>query len=218
MVARGFSIKTIASLVLSLAGCLVCATATAQQAHAERDRMTRSMEDYFEGERSAGAVFLGEGLVSMGTSVFLFTRHDEMSRGAAYPVAIVGTLEAVVGLGLAIRTSKQIAERRAQISNAPAKFQQDERKRMQRVIRQFVFLEVFELASMVTGIGLATAGELNQKPFMTGIGAGLAVQGAAVLGLDFLAERRGQRYLKAIVDFQPSVAKDGFGLTMRGMF
>jgi hypothetical protein len=218
MTARALSFKTIASFILAVAGFLVCATATAQQASAERDRMTRSMEDYFEGERSAGAVFLGEGLVSMGTSAFLFTRHDEMSRGAAYPVAIIGTLEAVVGLGLTIRTSKQVAERKAQIALAPAKFQQDERKRMQRVIRQFVFLEVFELASMATGIGLVTAGELNQKPFMTGIGAGLAVQGAAVLGLDFLAERRGRRYLKAIVDFQPAVAKDGFGLTMRGVF
>ncbi len=218
MFARSFSVKTISPFILGLANVLVSPSVAAQQAHSERQQMTRAMEDYFEGERSAGTVFFGQGLISMGTSAFLFTRGDEMSRGAAYPVAIVGTLEAVVGLGLAIRTSKQITERRAQISTAPAQFQRDEQKRMQRVIRQFVILEVVELASVATGIGLATAGELNQKPFMTGVGAGLAVQGAAVLGLDFLAERRGARYLKAIVDFQPSMAKDGFGLTMRGVF
>lgn len=204
--------------LLALATLLVPASTWAQQAQVGRDRMTLSMEDYFEGERAAGAVFFGEGLVSIGTSAFLFTRHDDMSRGAAYPVVVVGALEATIGLALMIRTSKQIAERRKQIATEPAKFRQDEQKRMKRVIGQFVVLEVFELTAMATGIGLVTAGELNKKPFLTGIGAGLAVQGAAVLGLDFLAERRGQRYLKSIMDFQPTVARDGFGMTIRGVF
>lgn len=210
--------RTLAALVTLVAGVFVSASASAQEVRGERYRMTQSMEDYFEGERSAGAVFFGQGLVSIGTSAFLFTRRDDMSQGAAYPAVIVGTLEATVGLALLIRTSKQIAERRQQIATEPAKFQQDEQKRMHRVIRQFLLLEVVEIAAVATGIGLVTAGELNQKPTMTGVGAGLAVQGAALLGLDFLAERRGQRYLQAIVDFQPSVARDGFGLTVRGVF
>lgn len=205
-------------LVFVLASVLGSASASAQEIRPERIRMTQSMEDYFEGERAAGAVFFGEGLVSIGTSVFLFTRRDDMSRGAAYPAVIVGALEATVGLALLVRTTKQIAERRKQIATEPAKFRQDEQQRMRRVIRQFVVLEVVEMASIATGIGLVTAGELNQKPLLTGVGAGLAVQGAALLGLDFLAERRGQRYLKSIVGFQPLLAKDGLGFTFLGVF
>jgi hypothetical protein len=155
--------------------------------------MTLSMEDYFEGERSASFVFFGHGLTSIGTSVFLFTRKDDMSRGAAYPPVIVGALEATVGLALMIRTSKQIAERRQLIASHPEKFRQDEQKRMRRVIRQFVALEGIEIGTIATGIGLLTAGEITQKPTMTGVGISLAVQGSSLLGLDFLAERRGQR-------------------------
>jgi hypothetical protein len=218
MLSQRLIAKVVVTLASAVASVLVSPSVSAQQAHGERDRMTQSMEDYFEGERAAGYVFFGQGLVSVGTSAFLFTRRDEMSRGAAFPVVIFGGLESIVGLALMIRTSKQIAERRQQIATDPATFQRDEQKRMNRVIRQFVLLEVVEIASIATGIGLVTAGELNQKPLMTGVGAGLAVQGAAILGLDFLAERRGQRYLKAIVDFNPSVARDGFGLTVRGVF
>jgi hypothetical protein len=203
---------------LVAAALLVSPSASAQQARGERDRMTHSMEDYFEGERAAGYVFFGQGLVSLGTSAFLFTRGNDMSRGAAYPVGIVGVLETAVGLVLAARTSKQIDERRQQIAKDPATFRSAEEKRMNRVIRQFVFLEVFEIAAIATGLGLATAGELTQKPLLTGVGAGLTVQGAAILGLDFLAERRGKRYLNAIVDFNPAIARDGFGVTLRGTF
>lgn len=218
MVSRLFIAPPLIAASVALSTILLPTLASAQQVHVEQDRMNRSMEDYFEGERAAGYVFFGQGLVSMGTSAFLFTRQNDMSRGAAYPVVVVGALEATVGLALMIRTSKQIAERRKQIAAEPAKFRQDEQKRMKRVIGQFVFLEIVEVASVVTGIGLVTGGELTKKPFLTGIGAGLAVQGAALLGLDFLAERRGQRYLKSIIDFQPMVARDGFGMAVRGVF
>ncbi len=218
MVSRIFIAPPLIATSLALSTILLPTSASAQQVHVEQDRMNRSMEDYFEGERAAGYVFFGQGLVSVGTSAFLFTRQNDMSRGAAYPVVVVGALEATVGLALMIRTSKQIAVRRRQIAAEPVKFRQDEQKRMNRVIGQFVFLEIVEVASVVTGIGLVTGGELNKKPFLTGIGAGLAVQGAALLGLDFLAERRGKRYLKSIIDFQPMVARDGFGMAVRGVF
>lgn len=219
MALRHPRVPLLAVAPLLAAGLLVSRTASAQPARGERYRMTLSMEDYFEGERAAGYAFLGEGIVSVGTSAFLFTRGDEMSRGAAYPVAVIGALEAVVGLALALRTSGQIAERRQWIANDPAAFQQNERKRMERVIKQFVFLEVFELTAIAAGLGMATYGELGKKPLLTGIGAGLTVQGAALLGLDFLAERRGQRYLNAIVDFNPTAARGStFGLTWGGTF
>jgi len=189
-----------------------------QPARGERHRMTLSMEDYFEGERAAGYVFLGEGLVSAGTSAFLFTRGDEMSRGAAYPVAVIGGLEAAVGLILSVRTSGQIAERRRWIAKDPAGFQRAERARMGRVLRQFAWLEGFEIVAAATGLGLATYGEIDRKPLVTGIGAGLAVQSLALLGLDFLADRRGQRYVDALRDFNPSIAQDGFRLSWRTRF
>src|SRR5690349_8013023 len=131
---------TFAAASFLVAAQLFSTPASAQEARGERYRMTLSMEDYFEGERAAGYVFLGEGLVSIGTSAFLFTRGDPMSRGAGFPVVIIGALEAAVGLGLAVRTSGQIAERKRWIGSDPAAFQRDEKKRMERVIRQFVFL------------------------------------------------------------------------------
>ena len=49
-------------------------------------------------------------------------------------------------------------------------------------------------------------------------GAGLALQGMVMLSLDFLAHRRAGRYLMALRDFNPSVARDGFSQTWRGTF
>lgn len=213
-----FALQTLVATSIALATILGTSSASAQKVELGRTQMMRSMEDYFEGERAAGYVFFGHGLVSVGTGLFLFTRKDDMSRGAAYPPMVVGVLETSVGLGLMMRTSKQIAERRQQITNNPEKFRQEEEKRMKRVIGQFVFLEVVEIGAIATGIGLVTAGQIKDRPTLTGVGAGLVVEGASILGLDFLAERRGQHYLKAIVDFQPSVARDGFGVSVRGVF
>jgi hypothetical protein len=192
--------------------------AQAPPVRGERYRMTLSMEDYFEGERAAGYVFLGAGVLSLGTSAFLFTRGDEMSRGAAFPVAAFGAIDAAVGLVLLVRTSAHIAQRRRSIANDPTSFQRAERARMAGVLRQFTWLEGFEIAFAVTGLGLATYGELDRKPLVTGIGAGLTVQSLVLLGLDFLADRRAARYVDALRDFNPSVARDGFGLTWRARF
>ena len=96
MPSRRFIANVLATSALA-SSVFVSASASAQQARGERDRMTQSMEDYFEGERSAGYVFFGQGLVSVGTSAFLFTRHNEMSRGAAYPVVIFGGLGSLEG-------------------------------------------------------------------------------------------------------------------------
>lgn len=202
-----------------LAVCLLTfAPALGRAQHTERQHMTLLMEDYFGGEKSQAYVFLGAGLAAFGTSAFLFTRPDDLAHGAAYPVLVVGVLEATAGTVLLAATGGRVAERKRQIESDPAGFKSAEQARMEGVMKQFSWIEYIEIASALTGLGLYTYGEVGKRPVVAGVGIGLALQSTVMLGLDFLADRRGQRYVNALSGFNPHISREAYGLSWRGRF
>lgn len=206
-------------IAVLLSACLLSfAPAVARAEPTERQHMTLLMENYFAGEKSQAYVFLGTGVAALGMSALLFTRSDEMARGAAFPVAVVGLLEATVGTILLARTEGQIAERKRQITSDPVGFKYAEHDRMSQVMKRFSWVEYIEIGAALTGLGLFAYGEADKHPLVAGVGIGLALQSTVLLGLDFLADRRGQPYLAALRSFNPHVSRSDFGLRWRAKF
>ena len=107
-----------------------------------------------------------------------------------------------MGAGLYARTDAQVATLRAQLDREPSAFFAAERPRMERVQRNFVWVERVELALLVVGVVLALAGK--GAPVAWGVGTGMVVQASVMLAFDLLAERRGAAWLKQAVDLSPS--------------
>jgi len=199
----------------------VLAWAASANAQSEaQTRMTERMEHYFHGEKTEGYVFLGAGLAAGGSSVFLYTRDDEVARGAAYPVAAVGVIDLAAGVVLLVRTDRQIRERREQIASEPKRFHDDESKRMDRVATEFTWLKWTEIGLIATGLGLFTYGALEKKRSVEGVGIGLAAQSAVMLTLDLFAAARADRYRDDLSTFGRSSAAQGlsFQLPVSGRF
>ena len=75
---------------------------------------------------------------------------------------------------------------------------------MKKVEREFVWLEVTELALTVVGLGLATYGGFAQEPLVAGLGTGLAAQSAIMLTFDHFAAERARRYTRALEALRPA--------------
>jgi len=177
--------------------------AAAQEATnaADTARMRRAMHAYFEGEKSEAWAFGAGGVLTVGGGAALFLAHDDFYRGAAYPLAIVGAIELAAGIVLLVRTDAQVRELDARLDTSKRAFLQLEQPRMEKVRSEFGLLAGVELALIVAGLGLATYGGAQSDHTLTGIGAGAALQSAAMLTFDMHASARADAYAAAIGTF-----------------
>lgn len=167
----------------------------------ETARMRQAMHAYFEGEKREAWAFGAGGVLTLGGGAALFVARDGFYRGAAYPLAIVGAIELAAGIVLLVRTDAQIRELDARLGTGRRAFLQLEQPRMERVRSEFGLLAGVELALIVAGLGLATYGGAQKDHTLTGIGAGVALQSAAMLTFDLHASARADAYAAAIRAF-----------------
>lgn len=181
----------------------------APTASAEARRLvTAQLEDYFAAEEAGGMVFLGAGLASLAAGGLLLTRSDDdVSAAAVYPTVGIGIAQAVVGIVLILRTDDQVEALRAGLNSDPFVFVDDERQRMDKVNTTFAIIEMVEIALAVAGASLFVAGELEDQPALRGVGVSVAAESLLMLGFDFLAAERGERYAGALRIFDESLRR-----------
>lgn len=158
--------------------------------------LSESLAVYFDGEKSAGLVLAVVGVMALAWGALVLRGGAGDLRGVLWPVMLVGALQVAVGAGLFARTDAQVATLRAQLDREPSAFFAAERPRMERVQRNFVWVERVELALLVVGVVLALAGK--GAPVAWGVGTGMVVQASVMLAFDLLAERRGAAWLDAL--------------------
>jgi hypothetical protein len=198
-------------LALAVPMLLSCTLARAEPRREpiDRARMSRETQRYFDGEKAEGWVFAGVGAGTIGAGAALFAAGDARRRGVAYPLAAVGLVELAAGVVLLLRTNSQVHDLQLQLSQSPAAFRDAELARMKKVEREFVWLELTELALTVVGLGLATYGGFAQEALVTGVGTGLAAQSAVMLTFDHFAAERASRYTRALEALGPGQAPTG---------
>jgi hypothetical protein len=73
---------------------------------------------------------------------------------------------------------------------------------MEKVMKNFTLLRWIEIALLIVGLALVYRFTGNRN-FYWGIGLGLAMQAALMLGADYFAERRGGIYLTGLRSLAP---------------
>lgn len=154
---------------------------------------------YFYGERAESYLFLLLGLVTMGMAFrFLISLQTSFWKGVAIPFFIVATLELIVGYSIVTRSPKDIVRVEAYLSSEPGKIQELEIPRMNKVMTNFRIFRSIEITLIL--VGLALMYHSKEDTLWRGIGLGLFVQSGIVLCLDFFAERRGEEYLRYLIE------------------
>ena len=133
------------------------------------------------------------GLAALGLALFLWFARGPY-RGAALPIGLFALLELSVGIGVAARTSDQVAGLLEQVERTSD--MAEERLRMERIVRTFEIVKVAELVLLATGVALTYA--LRSSHFAFAVGVGLIAQCGALLVFDLIAERRAEPYLAAL--------------------
>jgi hypothetical protein len=186
---------------LALAALLVARGAAADEA-IDQPTMQGELHHYFEGEKAEGIPFLSAGLAAFATGGVLFSRRTDFARGAAWPIVIVGVIEAGAGIVVYSRTDAQVARLDAQMASDPAALRRAELARMERVNREFEILKWTELALAAGGVGVTTYGIVKEDDTWKGVGIGLAAQATVMLVLDLFAAARADRYTDALDRFR----------------
>jgi hypothetical protein len=152
------------------------------------------IEKYFNAEKYESVLFIIVGLTAIGFAINYLTKVKlPFYNGMAYPLIIVALIQLVVGTTVLIRSPKDIARVNTIVHTDKAKIASEEIPRMKVVMKNFDIYRWVEIALLVLGIILFFA--MSPASFWKGIGLGLAIQSAFMLGLDYFAESRGKWYM-----------------------
>ncbi len=167
---------------------------------ARANELSSATHTYFEGEKQSGVLWGSVGLLAVSSGGYLLTRKTPVTRGAAYPLIVVGAIQTILGGALLLGTDARIRKNDDKLAASPQLFRDEELARIRSVNRTFVILEIVEAALIVGGTTLALA----TRDTWRGVGIGLAIQGTTMLALDALAHARGAKYERALEGVQLS--------------
>jgi hypothetical protein len=168
-------------------------------------QMAGAMHTYFDGERGAGPLFFGAGLLGVGAGTVMALKGGDITRGAGFPMIGLGLVQGIVGSTLLLGTKKRVATLDAELAKDPAAWKRNESKRMDGVNKSLIALMVIE--GVLIAAGTTTAVVAAQKECcrtLQGVGLGLAAESAVTLMLDIFAAARAQEYAENIRRFEPS--------------
>lgn len=160
--------------------------------------MIKHMTDYFTAEKQESLAFVLVGVIAIAIALWLWTNGHRF-KAMAYPLVLIAMIQLAVGGTVYVRTDRQLAHLIEQSVSAPAVFKQTETARMQAVMTSFSLYKAIEIFLLVAGILLAVV--FSRYDAAAGVGAGLVLQSALMLGLDLFAEARGKAYLAALTAF-----------------
>lgn len=155
---------------------------------------------YFTEEKTESFWFVLIGIVSIGLSAWLFFNFkDGFYRGLIIPLVLISLIQITVGSTVYLRSDKQITDTITSIKKDKQSAKADEIVRMDEVMKNFKTYKWIEIAFIISGVLLLIF--IKNRPFWTGIGAGLLIEGTFMIVLDVIAEMRGVKYLEWLQQF-----------------
>jgi hypothetical protein len=157
-------------------------------------------EAYFMAEKQESLLFLGIGIAAIAVAViFLLATKGQLYKGIAIPLIAIGLIQCVVGYTVYARSDAQRKDIVYKMDMNPEPISREEIPRMEKVMKSFQVYRWVEIALLAAGIGLWVfyRGQ-ESKSLLMGVGIGLAIQSALMLGADYFAEQRGAKYLTGL--------------------
>ncbi len=150
---------------------------------------------YFKAEQLESLVFIAIGIITFSIALAAwFKFKTPFLTGLAWPFLLVALIQLTVGLSVYFRSHKDRFRVEAIAFNSQ-ELSKQEIPRMETVMKNFVIYRYVEMSLLLIGIVLFI---FLQSAYMRGIGFGLLLQAALMLGADYFAEKRGAEYQEAI--------------------
>jgi hypothetical protein len=157
---------------------------------------------YFTGEKIQCLVGAGLGIVTLILAIyFMLVIKKPFYNGVAYPFLVTGTFLLGICIAIVIRSPADIVRVDNMMRNNKSEIQLKEIPRMQAVLKNFKRIEIVEIIFIISGAMLFFL--MSAKSVISGIGAGLSIQGLILLVFDLLAESRGKLYLEFLLGLMP---------------
>ncbi|MCA9694433.1 MAG: hypothetical protein R3A51_22970 [Nannocystaceae bacterium] len=148
--------------------------------------------EYFRGERLTGLVLVPLGLLALGFSLYLWRAHaGAFMWGMVAPLVLVGLGFSLGGVGLAIKSTRDIDRLRALYQESPTQLVEVERPRMARVNANWPRLKRTWAVIIIASLGLLFFVEVA---WVEGAALVLLLVAGGLMTLDTLAERRAEVY------------------------
>jgi hypothetical protein len=157
--------------------------------------MRDALVSYFTGEKHAGLLAAGVGVVALVAAALLWQPRWGL-RSFAVALGAFALVELAVGVGLYVKTGPQTERLLGQLEAAPAQLRAGEGARMVKVQRNFGYLEVGWIV-LVAATAVAAV-VFKERATLSGVAMALLLHAAFLLAFDLVAERRGAAYLAAL--------------------
>ena len=167
------------------------------------------IEQYFIAEKNAGLFFLVAGIVAIALAILLLVfLKGNVCKGLAWPLIVLGLLQAIVGYSVYSGSDKQRIDNIYAFDMNPGKLKTAELPRMQKAVKAITVFLVLELLAFIAGIVLLWMNRrfLSGTLFSSGtigLGVGLALvfQSLLMAAADFAAYRRSVQYTGQLQSF-----------------
>ncbi|MFT3704252.1 MAG: hypothetical protein QM802_17930 [Agriterribacter sp.] len=113
------------------------------------------IEQYFIAEKNAGLFFLLAGIaaVCIALAFFIFFKTN-LHKGMAWPLLILGIIQAIVGYTIYSRSDQQRIDNVYAFDMNPGKLKSQELPRMQKAVKSISLFLWIELITLIVGISL----------------------------------------------------------------
>ena len=160
------------------------------------------IEQYFIAEKNAGLFFLVAGIAAIAIAILLLVSlKGSVSKGLAWPLIVLGLLQAIVGYTVCSGSDKQRIDNIYAFDMNPGKLKTAELPRMQKAVKGITVFLVLEALTFIAGIVLLfvnrrfLSGTLfSSGTIWLGVGLALVFQSLLMAAADFAAYRRGVKY------------------------
>lgn len=157
-------------------------------------------EAYFIAEKQESLLFVIIGIVAIVVGIlFLVMMKTPLYKGIVIPIIAIGLIQCVVGYTVYARSDAQRKDIVYKMDLNPGAIKDVEIPRMEAVMKNFTIYRWVEIVLLIAGIALLVVYKNNEaKQLLFGVGIGLAIQSAIMLGADYFAEKRGGDYLRGL--------------------
>jgi len=161
------------------------------------------IEKYFIAEKSESLLFIIIGITAIVLAiVFFFFLKTNFYKGMALALFVIAIIQLSVGYTVYKRSDDDRKRNTYAYDLNPSDLKTKEIPRMEKVNQNFVLYRWIEIVFLLIGIILTFLYRSNtERSFWYGLGVGLAIQAAIMLGADYFAEARAKVYTTALKEF-----------------
>ena len=161
------------------------------------------IEKYFAAEKTESLIFVIIGIAAIVLAIiFFFFLKTNFYKGMALPLLLIALIQITVGYSVYKRSDDDRKKNTYAYDLNPSDLKNKEIPRMEKVNENFVLYRWIEIALILGGLVLIFIYKSNtEKSFWYGLGVGLAIQAALMLGADYFAEARAKIYTKGLQEF-----------------